>query len=86
MMDGVWRVVTLPARNCGTLENHVVVLSVCSVCSVVDIRLADPAENRSKIGAFSGNTGNLPPLRVFLADMLFVGLRFCGNEAILGDL
>jgi hypothetical protein len=65
---------------------HVIILSACSVCSAGNAILATLAENRAKSGVFSGNTGNLPRLRAFLEDMLFVGLRFCGNEAILGGL
>ena len=86
MVEGVLVWVALPARSPGKCGNPRIAFSVRPVCAVVDAILTDPAENRAEIGAFSGNTGNLPPLRVFLADMLFVGLRFCGNEAILGDL
>ena len=65
---------------------HVIILFACSVCSAGNAILAAPPENRAKSGVFPGNTGNLPQLCVFLEDMLFVGLRFCGNEAILGGL
>ena len=81
--EGVWRGGALPARNCGTYGNIGISLSVCSVHSADDAILTDPSGNRAKIGAFSGNTGKLPRLRAFLADMLFAGSCFCGNEAIL---
>ena len=84
--EGVWRGGALPARNCGTYGNIGITLSVCSVHSVDCAILAALAENRAKIGVFSGNAGNLPQLRAFLEDMLFVESRFCGNEAILGGL
>ena len=84
--EGVWRGGALPARNCGTYGNIGITLSVCSVHSVDCAILAALAENRAKIGVFSGNAGNLARYSAFLADMLFVESRFCGNEAILGGL
>ena len=84
--EGVWRGGALPARNCGMHGNHRITISVYSVHSADDAILAEPAGNRAKIGVFSGNTDKLPRLRAFLADMLFAGSCFCGNEAILDGL
>jgi len=84
--EWVWRGGALPAGTAESTETSESLFPFTLCIPWIMPSWTDPAENRAKSGVFSGNTGNLPRLRMFLEDMLFVGLRFCGNEAILGGL